>query len=112
MPMIRHNLTKYSWLLGISLIFLIFIIPIVFVISSLFGEFNENWNHLIDFVLANYVFNSLVLIFGVSIVSLIFGVGSAWLITNYEFMNKNWLEWALILPLAVPPYILAYTFTG
>ena len=110
--MTGHNLTKYSWQLGIFLIFFIFIIPIAFVISSLFGEYNENWNHLIDYVLANYVLNSLLLIFGVSIVSLIFGVGSAWLITNYEFINKYWLEWALILPLAVPPYILAYTFTG
>ena len=110
--MIGLNLAKYSWQLGIFLIFFIFIIPIAFVISSLFGEYNENWNHLIDYVLANYVLNSLLLIFGVSILSLIFGVGSAWLITNYEFINKYWLEWALILPLAVPPYILAYTFTG
>ena len=44
--------------------------------------------------------------------STILGVGSAWLITNYDFVNKAWLEWAVILPLAVPPYILAYTFTG
>ena len=110
--MIWHKLSRRLSQLGIFLIFFIFIIPIVFVISSLFGEFNDNWNHLIDYVLANYVLNSLFLIFGVSVISLVFGVGSAWLITNYEFMNKNWLEWALILPLAVPPYILAYTFTG
>ena len=110
--MIWHKLSRRLSQLGIFLIFFIFIIPIAFVISSLFGEFNDNWNHLIDYVLANYVLNSLFLIFGVSVISLVFGVGSAWLITNYEFMNKNWLEWALILPLAVPPYILAYTFTG
>jgi len=110
--MIWHKLSRRLSQLGIFLIFFIFIIPIVFVISSLFGEFNDNWNHLIDYVLANYVLNSLFLIFGVSVISLVFGVGSAWLITNYEFINKNWLEWALILPLAVPPYILAYTFTG
>ena len=107
-----HKLSTYSWQLGIFLIFFIFIIPIGFVISSLFGGFNDNWNHLIDYVLADYALNSLFLIFGVSVLSLIFGVGSAWLVTNYEFVNKNWLEWALILPLAVPPYILAYTFTG
>ena len=107
-----HKLSKYSWQIGIFLIFFIFIIPIGFVISSLFGGFNDNWNHLIDYVLADYALNSLFLISGVSVLSLIFGVGSAWLVTNYEFINKNWLEWALILPLAVPPYILAYTFTG
>ena len=105
-----HKLSAYSWQLGIFLIFFIFIIPIGFVISSLFGGFNDNWNHLIDYVLADYALNSLFLIFGVSVLSLIFGVGSAWLVTNYEFINKNWLEWALILPLAVPPYISCLYF--
>ena len=39
------------------------------------------------------------------------GVLSSWLVTNYDFFGKSFFEWALILPLAVPPYILAYTFT-
>ncbi len=107
-----HKFPKYILQIGIFFIFLLFVIPIFFVISSLFGEFNENWNHLFNFVLADYVLNSLYLILGVSILSLIFGVGTAWLVTNYEFLCKSWLEWAVILPLAVPPYILAYTFTG
>ena len=67
---------------------------------------------MINYVLTEYILNSIHLIIGVSLVSLIFGVGSAWLISNYDFLGKSWLEWALVLPLAVPPYILAYTFTG
>ena len=95
------------------LIFLIILItPLVLVLLSLFGEYNDNWNHLYNYVLPNYVVNSILLILGVSVLSTILGVGTAWLMTNFDFANKSWLEWAVILPLAVPPYILAYTFTG
>ena len=45
-------------------------------------------------------------------ISLIIGTSSAWIITKYNFFGRRILEWALILPLAIPPYILAYTFTG
>ena len=103
-----HNL----WKLTPVVIICIFISPIIFVLASLFGDFNNNWNHLIDYVLPSYVSNSLILILGVSILSLILGVGTAWFTTNFDFFGKSWLEWAIILPLAIPPYILAYTFTG
>ena len=43
---------------------------------------------------------------------MIIGSLTAWLITNYQFFGKRFFEWGLILPLAIPPYILAYTFTG
>ena len=56
--------------------------------------------------------NSAVLVFGVSIMTLIIGAGSAWLVSNFDFLGKRFFEWALILPLSIPPYILAYTFTG
>ena len=46
------------------------------------------------------------------LISLIIGTSSAWIITKYDFFGRRILEWALILPLAIPPYILAYTFTG
>tara|TARA_B100001113_G_scaffold58908_1_gene44433 strand:- start:1047 stop:2609 length:1563 start_codon:yes stop_codon:yes gene_type:complete len=88
------------------------LIPVIFVLASLFTDYNDNWSHLINFVLTDYILNSIYLIVGVSILSLVFGVGTAWLVTNYDFLGRGWQEWALILPLAVPPYILAYTFTS
>lgn len=98
---------------SISLIFFsFFLLPVIFVLASLFTDYNDNWSHLINFVLADYILNSIYLITGVSILSLLFGVGTAWLVTNYDFLGRGWQEWALILPLAVPPYILAYTFTS
>ena len=92
--------------------FIFFITPVIIVISSLFGDYSDNWTHLYNYVLGSYIRNSIYLVSGVLILVTIIGVSSAWLVTNYDFFGKNILEWALILPLAVPPYILAYTFTG
>ncbi len=100
------------WIIFPFLIFLVFLSPLLVVLASLFGNYSDNWNHLLTYVLSSYVFNSLFLIFGVSIIASILGVGSAWIVSNYNYLGKSFFEWALILPLAVPPYILAYTFTG
>ena len=78
-----------SWKILPFVVAVIFITPILIVFTSLFGEYSDNWSHL-----------------------LVIGVLSAYLVTNYSFYGKNTLEWALLLPLAIPPYILAYTFTG
>ena len=94
------------------ILFLIFITPVIIVLSSLFGDYSDNWTHLYNYVLTGYILNSLWLVIGVSFSVLIIGVGTAWLVTNYSFTGKDFFEWALILPFAVPPYILAYTFTG
>ena len=92
--------------------FIFFITPVIIVIASLFGDYSENWTHLYNYVLGSYIRNSIYLVSGVLILVALVGVSTAWLVTNYDFFCKNILEWALILPLAVPPYILAYTFTG
>ena len=92
-------------------LFLIFVTPVVLVLSSLFFGYSENWLHLYNYVLTEYIINSIFLIIGVSFFVLLIGVLSSWLITYFDFAGKSFFEWALILPLAVPPYILAYTFT-
>ena len=100
------------WKVLTPLVFLVFLSPVVIVLFSLFGEYSENWNHLYNFVLIDYITNSLILVTGVSLITLFIGTCTAWLITNFNFHGKRFFEWALILPLAIPPYILAYTFTG
>tara|TARA_B110000263_G_C15303088_1_gene508962 strand:+ start:1364 stop:2905 length:1542 start_codon:yes stop_codon:yes gene_type:complete len=82
------------------------------VLASLLGDYSDNWAHLYDYVLVDYISNTLYLIIGVSLLSLLIGTVTAWIVTTYDFFGKRFLEWALILPLATPPYILAYTFTG
>lgn len=102
-----HNFIK---VLPIFLFF-IFITPVILVLSSLFNGYSDNWFHLYNYVLSEYIINSIFLILGVSFFVVLIGVLSSWLVTNYDFFGKSFFEWALILPLAVPPYILAYTFT-
>ena len=100
------------WVIFPFLIFLVFLSPLLVVLSSLLGNYSDNWTHLTTYVLDSYIYNSIFLILGVSVISLALGVGTAWVISNYNFSGRRLFDWALILPLAVPPYILAYTFTG
>ena len=93
-------------------ILLLFIAPILIILSSVFGDYSENWTHIYNYVLTDYIFNSIILVSGVSILVMLIGSVTAWIVTNYHFFGKSFFEWGLILPLAIPPYILAYTFTG
>ena len=98
---------------GIPLfILLFFLAPILIILSSVFADYSENWSHIYEYVLGDYILNSLILVSGVSVLVMIIGSLTAWLVTNYQFFGKRFFEWGLILPLAIPPYILAYTFTG
>lgn len=100
------------WTTTPFLVLFFFLLPVLIVLSSLFGDYSDNWAHLYDYVLLDYIGNTLYLIIGVSLLSLLIGTSTAWIVTNYDFFGKSFIEWALILPLATPPYILAYTFTG
>ena len=100
------------WRLLPFAVLIIFTAPLLIVLSTLFGSYSENWFHLYEFVLTDYIISSLILEIGVSILVLFLGTVTAWTVTTYNFKGKKVFEWALILPLAIPPYILAYTFTG
>lgn len=100
------------WRLLPFAVLIIFTAPLLIVLSTLFGGYSENWFHLYEFVLTDYIISSGILVIGVSVLVLVLGTVTAWTITTYNFKGKKVFEWALILPLAIPPYILAYTFTG
>lgn len=108
----QKNSVINLWGIAPYVVLVIFVLPILIVISSIFGEWSENWSHLYEYVLFDYIYNSSVLVIGVLFFAFIIGTTSAWLVTSYQFPGKDFLEWALILPLAIPSYILAYTFTG
>jgi iron(III) transport system permease protein len=87
-------------------------IPVIVVASSVFVDTGEVWSHLASTVLPRYVSNSLILLAGVGIGTFVIGVGTAWLVTMYQFPGRVVFEWALFLPFAMPAYVLAYTYTG
>jgi iron(III) transport system permease protein len=86
-------------------------VPVVYVASKVFAAGGGSWHHLVETVLADYVWNTLWLALGVGIGVMIVGVGTAWLVTMCRFRGSQTLEWALILPLAVPAYVMAYAYT-
>jgi len=87
-------------------------VPVVVVLSSIFSTSNQIWDHLAATVLPRYLVNSLWLMLGVGMGVLGIGVGTAWLVTLCQFPGRRLFEWALLLPLAAPAYVLAYTYTG
>jgi iron(III) transport system permease protein len=86
--------------------------PILVVASYAFHPGNEVWAHLAETVLQDYVLNSLALAAGVAAGTLVIGVGTAWLTVMCDFPLRRTLSWLLLLPMAVPAYIIAYTYTG
>ncbi len=97
----------------ISLTISIFvIIPILTVFSSFFENTSEYYELLKNTFLTEYIFNSLVLLLSVLVLTFIIGTGSAYLVSFYEFPLSNFFKWALILSFAVPPYIYAYSLTA
>ena len=87
------------------------IAPIIAIFLSAFLGDTSLWPHLFSTVLPRYVYNTIVLMLGVGLLSLFFGISSAWVVTRYNFFGKKIFEWALLLPAAVPAYIIAYTYT-
>jgi len=102
---------EYGWTLGVMTIALLIAVPILVVLSSVFFSSGEVWSHLASTVLLRYITHSFWLMLGVGAGVLLIGVGTAWLVTMCRFPGQRWWEWALLLPLAVPAYLLGYVYT-
>ncbi|MEM1425275.1 MAG: iron ABC transporter permease [Cyanobacteria bacterium P01_H01_bin.130] len=86
-------------------------LPIVMVLQTATNVQWDIWNHLASTVLPLYIFNSIALGLGVGLTTVVLGTGMAWLVALCRFPGQRWLEWALLLPMAIPAYLLAYTYT-
>ncbi|MGE5946331.1 MAG: ABC transporter permease [Betaproteobacteria bacterium] len=87
-------------------------LPVASVGLNLFaGGTSETWSHLAQTVLPEYIANSLWLCLGVGCGVGLVGVATAWLTAMHEFPGKRFFEWALVLPLAMPAYVMAYVYT-
>jgi iron(III) transport system permease protein len=99
----------FSWLM--LLIAALLMIPVVSVLSNVLRAGSGTWQHLSQTVLPEYLFNTVALALCVGIGVPIIGVATAWLVTMCRFPMRRIFEWALILPLAFPAYVMAYTYT-
>jgi len=87
-------------------------LPVASVGLNLFtGGTSGTWSHLAHTVLPEYILNTLWLCFGVGLGVGLVGVATAWLTTMHQFPGRRFFEWALVLPLAMPAYVMAYVYT-
>ena len=98
-----------GWSIGSVFIALVISLPLLVIVSFLLQPSNDNWQHLWNYLLADYVRNTVILGLGVGIGVLLIGVSTAWLTSMCDFPGRRWLSWALLLPMAIPAYIIAYT---
>jgi len=109
------NSTRFSfpYLLAVAAVLaLIVSLPVASVIVNVFQPDSEGvWAHLAETVLGEYVFNSLALALGAGLAAALLGTGAAWIVAMYRFPGHRVLEWALLLPLAMPTYVIAYAYT-
>lgn len=112
LPRRRLPLRPDGWTLGTPLLALLLALPVLVVAAFVFAPAGDVWLHLKETVLAEYLRHSLWLMLGVGSGVLLIGVPAAWLVSTCEFRGRRLLEWALLLPMAMPAYILAYTWTG
>ncbi|WP_456380160.1 ABC transporter permease [Thiolapillus sp.] len=115
MPHLPPGTTSLSgrlWQPGILLLALLLSIPVLTITGFVFGSSGDNWQHLKQTVLPEYLGNSALLAIGVAVGTLLIGVSTAWLTAMCRFPGKKLFAWMLLLPLAMPAYIIAYTYTG
>jgi iron(III) transport system permease protein len=87
-------------------------IPIIFTLVSALTVELEIWKRLYDTRLKVILPNTIRLLISVGILTLLIGVTTAWIVTRYDFRGKRIWEWVLILPLAIPGYVLAYAYAS
>lgn len=118
MVALRHALTGRDfslwlnpWKLVTIILVVVMLLPIVAIVFAASGDSGGLWGHLSQTVLPRYVVNTLSLMLGVGVLSLLFGVSTAWIVFRYEFPGRRIVQWVLLLPAAMPGYLIAYTYT-
>ena len=102
---------RWTWSCTSLIISALVVVPLVDILLHIGRDSEGTWQHLTETVLTSYITNTLLLGCGVAIGTLAIGVPSAWVVTMCRFPGQPILQWALLLPLAIPTYLLAYAAT-
>ena len=100
------------WSVFAALIFVVVATPALTLFAKLFDASGPQWDYVAGRLFSNYVASTVVLLVGVALITVLVGVSIAWLVSSYEFPGRKWFEWLLILPLAFPAYMMAYSYVG
>lgn len=99
-----------SWLAASGSITLLVLAPVAALALTAATGSGDLWQHLITYVLPVAVRDTFVLLTGVGVLTVVVGTAAAWLVTAYDFPGRRVVDWALLLPLAVPTYVVAYAY--
>ena len=108
---INYFFINYKLRLISTLIVFLLLSPIISIIFVANENTAELWGHLLETRFSSYIYNTIILMIGVGTSSIIIGVTLAWLVCRYDFFMSKVIEWCLLLPLAMPAYIVAYCYT-
>lgn len=111
-PPFTSRLRLDPWPVASGIVGLLVATPILVVVASLATPSVDVWAHLWQTQLAELIWNTFRLIVGVGLGVLVMGTGLAWLVTMYRFPGQGLFEWLLILPLAIPTYVIGFVFRG
>jgi iron(III) transport system permease protein len=103
---------SWGWTAAALLLVLLLSIPLMVVAIGSLRPAGDSWEHIVETLLAEYVVNTAVLTVAAGSLALVLGAGTAWLVAMCDFPLRRHLRWALVLPLAVPPYMAAYVYAG
>ena len=107
----KRRLVVNHWAVGALVVALLVALPIGAVLYLALFPAENIWGHLADTVLPGYIRTTLTLMLGTAVGTLSIGVGTAWLVTMCRFPGRKLFQWALLLPFAVPAYVIAYVYT-
>lgn len=102
----RHD----RWPVAAGAIALAVVAPVLALVAVATAGSGDLWSHLLAYVLPVALRDTLVLLAGVGVLTALIGTGAAWLVVAYDFPGRRICDWALLLPLAVPTYIIAYAY--
>lgn len=108
--LLRSGAPRDLWPVAAGAVALVVATPILVVVSSILTPSLEVWSHLWETQLAELAWNTVALIIGVGLGVVVVGTGLAWLVTMYRFPGRGIFEWLLILPLAMPAYVIGFVF--
>jgi iron(III) transport system permease protein len=104
----RRKTWRDLWSIGAVVIAVIVLLPIAAVVWFALTPTENIWPHLLSTTLPRYLSNTVVLMLSVGFLTAVIGTTTAWLVVMYDFVGRRWLQWALLMPLAVPAYVGAY----
>lgn len=105
----RFRWSTDRWGVGVAVLAGLILLPLIAVLLYL-GRESVEWEHLVSTVLGGYLRNTLILVLAVTVLVLLMAIPPAWIVTNYDFPGRGLFSWALVLPLAIPPYVAAFVF--